>query len=299
MSMNINLIKFQILEELYKYKKITAVAESLKLKQPTVTFHLKNMEKEYGVKLFENRCGKVMLTEAGEALYHYAAKINALANEANRVVKEYDSGRGSIKIGASYVPATYLLPSILSDYTVKNPMLSISLKVKTSPIILDMLEKHEIDIGIISTEPFQLQNILSHPLLEDEMVIFFSAKHPLAKYETLNEEELQKSSLILHADNSSTRNVSLKWLKALGIKINTQIELDSLEAIKHIVLKGNHISIISKLAIEKELADGSLVYREISLGNVLTTKRNIYYAINMDRQPSSILTSFINYIKNP
>lgn len=299
MSTNINLIKFQILEELNKHKKITAVAESLKLKQPTVTFHLKNLEREYGVKLFESRSGKIMLTEAGEALYHYASKINALAKEADRVVKEYDSGKGTIKIGASYVPATYLLPSILSDYTLKNPMLSISLKVKTSPVILDMLEKHEIDIGIVSTEPFELKNILSYPILEDKMVVFFSSKHTLAKYDTLNMKLLKESSLIVHGEKSSTRNITLKWLENLGIELNTRMELDSLEAIKHVVLQGNHISIISKLAIQKEINEGLLTYRDIPSLEVLTSKRSIFYAVNIDRQASSLLTNFIGCLSNP
>lgn len=296
--MNINLIKFQILEELYKYKKITTVAEVLNLKQPTVTFHLKAMEKDFGVKLFENRSGKIILTEAGEALYHYASKINALSLEATRIVKEYASGRGTIKIGASYVPATYLLPNILSDYTKKNPMLSISLNVKTSPTVLDMLQNHQIDIGIISSESFELPNIMSQALFEDELVVFFSTNHPLVKYAFLNPELLAKSSLILHGENSSTRNITLKWLKNLGIIINSQIELDSLEAIKHMVLQGNHISVISKLAIKQELACGSLTYSNIPSGEALNTKRNIYYAINMDRQKSSALINFITYLSN-
>jgi DNA-binding transcriptional LysR family regulator len=296
--MNINLIKFQILEELYKYKKITAVAEALNLKQPTITFHLKAMEKDFGVKLFESCSGKLILTEAGEALYHYASKINALTAEATRVVKEYDSCKGTIKIGASYVPATYLLPSILSNYTNENPMLSISLKVKTSPTVLDMLKKHEIDIGIISSEPFEFPNILSQALLEDETVIFFSSKHALATQPFLNLELLAKSSLILHGEKSSTRSITLNWLKNSRIIINTQMELDSLEAIKHMVLQGNHISVISKLAIQQELTDGSLSYRKIPSAQALITKRNIYYAINVDRHKSSVLTNFINYLSN-
>ena len=294
--MNINLIKFQILEELHKYKKITAVAEALKLKQPTVTFHLKAMEKDFGLKLFESRSGKLILTEAGEALYHYASKINALALEAARVVKEYDLGKGTIKIGASYVPATYLLPSIISNYTRQNSMLSISLKVKTSPLVLDMLQKHEIDIGIISCEPFQFPNIISQALLEEEMVIFFSIKHPLATEAFLNPELLAKSSLILHGEKSSTRSITLTWLENSSVKPNTQIEIDSLEAIKHTVLQGNHISVISKLAIQQELNEGSLTYREIPSTKSLVTKRNVYYAINKDRQKTSALTNFIDYL---
>lgn len=296
--MNINLIKFQILEELYKYKKITAVAEALNLKQPTVTFHLKAMEKDFGVKLFETRCGKIILTEAGEAIYHYASKINALALEAARVAKEYDSGKGTIKIGASYVPATYLLPNILSDYTNKNPMVSISLNVKTSPTVLEMLQKHEIDIGIISSESFELPNIMSQALIEDEMVVFFSKRHPLAAHTFLNPELLAKSSLILHGEQSSTRDITLKWLKNSGIIINTKMELNSLEAIKRIILQGNYISVISKLAIEQELTEGSLTYRKLPWAETLLTKRSIYYAINMDRQKSSALTNFINYLSD-
>lgn len=294
--MNINLVKFEILEELYKYKKITAVAEVLKLKQPTVSFHLKSMEKEFGAKLFETRSGKIILTEAGEALYHYAAKINALSKEATRVVKEYDLGKGTIKIGASYVPATYLLPTILSDYTKKNPMLSIALKVKTAPAVLDMLEKHEIDIAIISSEAFELANIRSESLMEDEIVVFFSSNHSLASHTSLNPELLVKSSLILHGEKSSTRSITLKWLKTSNITVNTSMELDSLEAIKHVVLEGNHISVISKLAIKRELAEGSLTYREIPSTGALITKRSIYYAINMDRQESSAINNFISYL---
>lgn len=287
--MNINLIKFEILEELYKHKKVTAVAEALKLKQPTITFHLKAMEKDFGVKLFESKSGKLILTEAGEALYHYASKINALTKESFRVVKESES----IKIGASYIPATYLLPQVLFDYNEKNPKLSISLKVNTSPIVLNMLQNHEIDIGVISCEPFELPNIISSPLLEEEMVIFFSTKHPLASEKYISPKLIEKSSFILHGEKSSTRSITLKWFENSGIKVNSKMELNSLESIKHIVLQGRHISLISKLAIQQEVNDGNLTYREIpSLGNLIT-KRNIYYAINKDRLNSSILTNFI------
>ncbi len=296
--MNINLIKFQILEELYKSQKITTVAQKLNLKQPTITFHLKAMEKEFKVKLFENRYGKIFLTEAGEALYHYAVKINALTLEAARVVKEYEHGKGTIKIGASYVPATYLLPRILSNYSQENPKLSFSLKVKTAPAVLSMLQNREIDVCIISSEPFELSNVMSKALLKDDMVVFFSKTHPLAGEPCLNTELLKKSSLIIHGENSTTRNITLKWLNYLGIKIDTLIELDSLEAIKHIVLLGQHISVISRLAIKSELTEGSLLCHEIPSKEAFITQRNIYYAINLDRKSSSSLTNFIDYLSN-
>ena len=287
--MNINLIKFEILEELYKHKKVTAVAEALKLKQPTITFHLKAMEKDFGVKLFEAKSGKLILTEAGEALYHYASKINALTKESFRVVKESEK----IKIGASYIPATYLLPQVFFDYTEKNPKLSISLKVNTSPVVLNMLQNHEIDIAVISCESFELPDIINYPLIEEEMVIFFSTKHPLAFEKYISPKLIEKSSFILHGENSSTRTMTLKWFENAGIKVNSKIELNSLESIKHMVLQGRHISLISKLAIQQEVNSGNLTYCELPSPGNLITKRNIYYAMNKDRLNSPILANFI------
>ena len=292
--MNINSIKFQIIEELYKHKKITTVAEQLKLKQPTVTFHLKSLEQELGVKLFESRLGKIILTEAGNSLCHYAIKINALTQEAVRVVQEYDLGRGTLKIGASYVPATYLLPNILAKFSKLNSKITISLTVKTAPAIVKMLENHEIDLGVISSESIDSNSIKSEPLCEDELVFFFSPDHLLAKHDILSPDKLNNIPFILHGQESTTRSMTLKWFKSHSISLNAHMELDSLEAIKQIVLCGESISVISRLAIQHEIEEGKLLCRQIPQNSF---KRFIYSAYNVDRRRSSLLDNFTEYLK--
>jgi len=292
--MNINSIKFQIIEELYKHKKITTVAEQLNLKQPTVTFHLKSLEQELGVKLFESRLGKIILTEAGDSFYHYAIKINALTQEAVRVVQEYDLGRGTLKIGASYVPATYLLPNILAKFSKLNSKITISLTVKTAPTIVKMLENHEIDLGIISSESIDSNSIKSEPLCEDELVFFFSPDHLLAKYDTLSPDKLNNIPFILHGQESTTRSMTLNWFKSHNISLNAHMELDSLEAIKQIVLCGESISVISRLAIHHEIEEGKFLCRQIPQNSL---KRFIYSAYNVDRRRSSLLDNFTEYLK--
>ena len=102
--------------------------------------------------LFELRSGRYFLTEAGEALHHYACKIDALMKEARRVTQEFkDFHKGAITIGASYVPATYLLPAVVHQFQCEFPNIKITLLVKTAPEIRMMLQNHEIDLGIIST----------------------------------------------------------------------------------------------------------------------------------------------------
>ncbi|OAB36954.1 transcriptional regulator [Paenibacillus macquariensis subsp. defensor] len=292
--MNLNLLKLRIVELLEKHKKITTVADILELKQPTVTFHMKNMERDYGVKLFEARMGRIILTDAGYALLHYAVKINALAAEAERVVLEFDTlRRGSIRIGASYVPATYVLPAVLHRFGKEHPGIQISLFVKTAPVVNDMLERHEIDIGIISTEPFAAPALLAESICEDELVLIYAPTHPLAFLDNVTPELITSSSFVLHGKESSTRRMTDTWLKNHGQRLPSYLELDSLEAIKQAVILGTHVSFVSRMAVQSEVQRGLLQMCPIP-GNLID--RYVYAVTNKERHRSALINQFSNYL---
>ncbi|MCR8635297.1 LysR family transcriptional regulator [Paenibacillus radicis (ex Xue et al. 2023)] len=290
-----NLMKLRIVELLEQHKKITAVADALGLKQPTVTFHMKSLEQELGVKLFETRSGKIYLTEAGRALYHYSIKINSLAHEAQRVVKEFDQlGRGTLKIGASYVPGTYILPRIISSFTKLYPRINLTLVVKTAPVIKDLLLNHDIDLGVVSCEPFELPPLSAETFCEDEMVLVFSPLHKLASCAQLAPEQLLNIPFILHSPESSTRQMTMKWEQSNRIELNGQLEMDSLEAIKQVVMLGEGISFVSRLAVNKEVARGELECRPIPQN---VHKRYVYSTYNLDRSPSALMDSFVEHLQ--
>ena len=75
----------EILISINETKNITETARILKLTQPTISFHMKNMEKEYGMKLFIHASGKIILSENGEILLHYAKRIIRLSQDARNV----------------------------------------------------------------------------------------------------------------------------------------------------------------------------------------------------------------------
>ncbi|KJD44872.1 LysR family transcriptional regulator [Paenibacillus terrae] len=292
--MNLSLLKLHIVELLDKHHKITTVAELLGLKQPTITFHMRNLERDLGVKLFDTRMGKIILTDAGHALLHYAGKINALAAEAERVVCEFDTlQRGSIRIGASYVPATYVLPAVLHRFAREHPGIHIALSVKTAPVIKDMLARHEIDLGVISTEPFQVPTLVSESLGEDELVLICAPEHPLASETDLTPERIASSSFVLHGKDSSTRQMTDKWLERGGRRLPSYLELDSLEAIKQAVMLGEHVSFVSRIAVQSEVERGMLVIRPIPGQRV---ERYIYMVSNKDRHRSALIRQFAEYL---
>ncbi|MDQ0172164.1 LysR family transcriptional regulator [Paenibacillus tundrae] len=285
-----NLIKLQIVELIDKHHHMTSVAEILGIKQPTVTFHMKSLEEEMGVRLFESRSGKTFLTEAGQALLHYSVKINALTQEARRVVREYDSlYRGTLHIGASYVPATYLLPPILNAFSHEFPGIRIHLSVKPSPVIRDMLVRHQIDLGIISSEPFVGSQLQTETLCEDDLVLICAPQHALVQREDVQPEHIAQVPFALHGHESSTRRLTNQWLEQHEVRLRGTVEMDSLEAIKQLVLLGGHISFMSRMAVQWEEQQGLIRVLPIPGEQA---PRHIYTVHNKDRHPSVQIKRF-------
>ncbi|WP_339304679.1 LysR family transcriptional regulator [Paenibacillus sp. FSL R5-0519] len=285
-----NLIKLQIVELIDKHHHMTSVAELLGIKQPTVTFHMKSLEEEMGVRLFESRSGKTFLTEAGQALLHYSVKINALTQEARRIVKEYDSlYRGTLHIGASYVAATYLLPAILNTFSQEFPGIRIVLSVKPSPVIREMIIRHQIDLGVISSEPFVGPALHAETLCEDDLVLICSPQHGLAQKEPLTPEHIAQIPFALHGNESSTRRLTNQWLAQHDIRLRSTVEMDSLEAIKQLVLIGGHVSFMSRMAVQWEEQHGLIQVLPIPGEQA---PRHIYTVHNKDRRPSVQVNRF-------
>lgn len=289
-----NLLKLEIVVLIKKYKKLTIVAEKLGVKQPTITFHIKSLEEELGVSLFELRSGRYFLTEAGEALHHYACKIDALMKEARRVTQEFkDFNKGAITIGASYVPATYLLPEVVHQFQCEFPNIKITLMVKAAPEIRTMLQNHEIDLGIISAAPFDEPLLKQTNIIPDTLVLAFSKEHHFSKKENVSLQDIEKERILLHRNPSTTRDLLTQWTLAHNITFQSEIELDSLETLKQILKYGNGVTFISKLAIEQEVQRNELCYIPIP---DFEFQRNIYTIHHEDRWDSKIISFLLHSI---
>ncbi|MHA7962899.1 LysR family transcriptional regulator [Paenibacillus sp. CAU 1782] len=292
-----NFIKLDILVLLHQHKKITAVADALGVKQPTVTFHMKSLEEQYGVPLFETYGGKYELTRAGKALLHYARRIRALGLEAGRVMSEQRSpDRGTFHIGASYVAGTYLLPAWMHQFRTTYPEVEIRLTIRTAPVIRQLLAERHIDLGFIAARgENNADGLRSDPICEDRLVVAFAADHPLALHGgNLLPEEIAAFPFLLHGTQSTTREMTEHWTKEHDITFHGCMELDSLETIKRSLMLGGSITFISHMAIAEEVASGRLAYADLP-GH--TAPRMIYACYHPERWISPQMEAFLHAVK--
>lgn len=288
-----NLNKLHILLLVEKHQKVTEVANVLGISQPTVTFHMKSLEQELKIPLFQTRSGKTFLTEAGKVVSHHAQRIMTLVEQTHQINEDYLSLQtGTLSLGASYIPAAYIIPEVLQKFAVLYPKAHIQLTVKPTPAILQLLTKEHLDIGFISSLNSTSDEIQFIPLRQDRLVIVFHPDQPLAQYDHLQPEILKKIPFISHGKDSTTYIMVEKWLKKHQISWNNHLEIDSLEVIKRVLIQGYGFSIISYLAVEQEINQGLLLWRPLP-GELV--QRDIYLAFHKERWQSPLMKEFIKY----
>lgn len=275
-------------------RSLTEVAATLGLKQPTVTFHLQKLEQSAGISLFRKQAGRVRLTDAGEALLPYAAKISALLDEASQLMADYrEQGRGRLKIGASYTPATYFLPAYLAEFQMQYPLALPTLTVKQAGDALALLESFEVDVAVVSLseEPYPELNVI--PLGEDPLTLAFAPFHPLVSGK-IGIEDLQGQPFLVHEGGSTSRRLSERWAADNGLSWQIRMELGAIETIKEAVKHGMGIGILPRRSARREELSGELVLRELP-GKV--SVRRICLVYRKEDIPVRQAAAFIDFMR--
>ncbi len=244
-------------------------AEELFLTQPAVTFQIKKLENYYGTPLFYREKNRVSLTEAGEILYKQAQKILSCYQDAERAISRI-SGlvQGRIVVGASTTMGEYILPRVLGDFRIRYPEVETFLEIGNSDRILNGVTSRYLDLGILA-EKVVNRELHQEKILEDELVLIASPKHPISKKKWAELEDLKGQRFIAREKGSGTRKESETYLKKAGVdplRLRTSMWLGSSEAIKGAVEANLGVSILSKWTIQKELQLGTL--KKLSLRGV-------------------------------
>jgi len=230
----------------------TQAAEVLHLAQPSVTSHIKALEEELGVRLFERAATGVALTAAGERLHEYSLQANQLAQEALRDIGQLSGElRDRLALGASTTIAQYLLPRLLAGYLEQHPKIELAVTSgNTEQIVRQLLHRH-IQLGL-TEGPVSTSDLKVEPFLEDEIVVVASISDPLASEPAAGLREVVKRPLLMREAGSGTRRVVEDALRKAGIPLrhlHVRMELDSTEAIKSAIESGLGIGFLSRWAL--------------------------------------------------
>src|SRR6266496_2934363 len=140
--MLVSLHPLRVFRAVARHQSFSRAAEELYVSQPAVSAHVRELERLYGVDLFEQVGRRVQLTEAGRLLEEYSDRLLALAEESRRAIDELKGlERGHLTVGASTIPGTYFLPEELSRFRRQYPGVEVALRIGDTHEVLGMMRR--------------------------------------------------------------------------------------------------------------------------------------------------------------
>jgi len=254
--------QLEALVHLVDERSFSRAARKMHLTQPSLTKHIRNIEEALGSKVVNRSSRSLSLTPEGKILYDYARRIVKLRDEAReQVLRLREIETGDIRIAASTIPATYILPYAIGGFRKKFPQIRTTVRTADSTDVIEMVLDNGAEIGFIGKKPAG-GKLSSEALWKDRLVLAVPSGHPWAKRRSARLAEIFKQPFVIREKGSGTRETFESCLRESGIPgpphLNIVAELGSSEAVKEAILAGLGISVISVHAIRRELKSGLL-----------------------------------------
>lgn len=241
--------------------KMTETARRLYITQSSVSQAIANIEKEYGVKLFERLSNSLYLTAVGKQLAIHGKNYFAVKNDMDNFLDNVSKCR-KIRVGASVTVGTCVISPILKKMKERFQDIEIEAEIANTYILEELLLKNEIDIALIEGK-ISNPELLSEDLIEDRLVLVCAPEHRFSARTVVKAKELEGESFIMREQGSGTRKQFEDEMRAKNIPLTVRWNCCNSEAIKNAVRDGHGISVISERLVREETRQGLLCMAEI------------------------------------
>ncbi|MEI5909022.1 LysR family transcriptional regulator [Bacillus spongiae] len=278
-----------------EYGNFRKAAESLYISQPSVTVHIKQLEKELGVVLFDRNGKKVKLTEAGRRYLMHAKEMMNVYEKGVDDLQTFSQGYTSkLSIAISPLIADTLLPYVLKQYLKKHPTVEISVQIVESNAIEQTVLKEEVDLGLSCIPSFHPE--IESRLLYDDKVILV-APHDGRDFESayqLEEEEVLATNYLLTYNHPAYWETLCKTVKRF-YPATRMMKVSQIHITKRFIVEGLGVSYLPSSTVRRELLEGRLL--EVDTYSFDLPEANTFAILKYEHKEQKEFLSFLSHFR--
>lgn len=272
--------KLYTLLAVVEFNSYTRAAQHLSLTQPAVTQHIKQLEKELNIKIFNRVGNKIKLTPEGNIVIQYARRNIALYQRMKQSILDAQRHVRRLKVGITHTAESSAVAEVLGRYSAQNPGTTITIISNSIKNLYDMLKNYEIDLAVVEGK-IQDSSINSLLLDTDCLMLVVSNNNPLAKKSMVTIEELKKQPLILRSPNSGTRSLFIAHLESRNMSLedfNVILEVDNIATTKELIQRDIGVSILARSACLDEIKKGKITVLPIENLSMIREINILYHS---------------------
>ncbi|MCI9157142.1 MAG: LysR family transcriptional regulator [Lawsonibacter sp.] len=200
------LLQLQYFKTLAQVLHYTQAANQLHIAQPSLSYSIKELEKELGVKLFEKDSRHIRLTIYGEQFLPYAEQALSMIDEGVGVLRQMsNSAQQIVRLGYFHSISASLIPSTMMGVYGQEKNQSIRFQFTEAPSfdLFQMLKKGEIDLAFCLHHDDDLESVT---IMRQPLYLAVPEHHPLAKRESVCFEDFAREPIVMLDKPSSLRH---------------------------------------------------------------------------------------------
>ena len=230
---------------------VSKAARTLELGQPTVTTHLRKLEDEFGITLFDRIKRPIQLTSEGVILLELVTPV-VTAIDILKTQMDYSERRGSFVVGAYQDLVMHHLPKGIQAFRDQFPDVRIRLMARAYSSLIQLVKSGELDMAFCSPPPADEATLEFTELFEYNVVLMTAPGHSLMERHPVQLQDIAEWPLILSGPESLTRSKVEQALKSQGIGYEVVLAMDDTESIKRYVEIGMGVAITSDFTLHEE-----------------------------------------------
>jgi DNA-binding transcriptional LysR family regulator len=295
----IELTRLRIFAHCAENLNFSQTAREMHLSQPTVSHHIKLLEQEAGVQLFERAGGGLQLTEEGRALLPWVRKLLREAMQLEEMVSSLqDEIVGQLRIACSTTTGKYILPQFAARFHERHKRVHVSIMRCTAEDVIPNLMEEDANLGVVSYDACT-GDLECQEFFRDHIILIAPPGHVWGGGQLIEPYELIDQPIILREPTSGTRRVMLAELGKHDIALddlNVFLEVGNAEAIVKAVEAGYGVAFTSRLA-----ADWALDRKSVTRVRMMDMDmhRKVYMVRKSIQTPSRAVEAFWGFVRDP
>ncbi len=170
---------------------IGRAAEALGLSQPALSASLRRLEQSMDTKLFTRTPKGIELTDVGQVLLSQVRRLRQTREDVMREIADLSQGRsGNLRIGAHAGVMDSLMGPACCTLLNSAPNVVLSVTIESNEAAVSAIREGHLDLGVSVLPSPPHPDLAQEHLLDDNIVVFASARHRLAKSKQVTLDDL-------------------------------------------------------------------------------------------------------------
>lgn len=271
-------------------------AERLNLSQPAVSQAIRDIEHLAGTQLVERTSRGVHLTESGELLLR---RIKLALTELRVAEEEVASIqgllRGHVTIASLPFSSVELVPQAVTKFLSQNPELKVTIVDGTYDSLMHQLRSADVDMIVGTLRASVFDDIEQEALFDDTLSVVCRVGHPFTKLGAIELRDVVRAPWVVPLLDTVTRSSFEEAFRTENIEMPPiRLEVHNPMVVRSILLKSDHLALLSPLQVRSEIVAGQLTVLPITLQG---TQRRIGLTLRADASPSPGMKALLQELR--